>query len=86
VIGAELIYMDMSRMIRLDVDIWSYKDRLAFLKRKLAAAIMPDLPPVLTDPDQTWQCKYCPVATTCEGLTQIDEVFDEEKALEELGF
>ena len=85
-IGAELIYMDMSRMIRLDVDIWPYENRIAFLKRKLKAVITTDIPPILTDPSQTWQCGYCPVSATCEGLTQIDKVFDEDKALAALGF
>ncbi len=86
VIGAELVYMDMARMVRLEVDIWSYETRVAFLKERLAAAITLEMPPVLDNPDQTWQCNYCPVASTCAGLVKIDEPFNEEKVLVELGF
>ena len=85
VIGAELVYMDMAGMIRTEVEIWSCEDRLTFLKEKLAAAITPEMPPVLTDPTQTWQCNYCPVAATCEGYGQV-EACDEAQVLADLGY
>ena len=97
IVGAELVYMDMKGMVRAEVEIWPREDRIAFLKQKLAAAITPDMPPVLTDPGQTWQCRYCPVADYCETLAEAEAVvdsayaeetaeFDEERALKELGF
>ena len=85
VTGAELVYMDMAGMIRTEVEIWSYDDRLAFLKEKLAAAITPEMPLALTDSSQTWQCNYCPVATTCEGYGKI-EAFDEAQVIADLGY
>ena len=70
VTGTELVYMDMKTSVRTEVEIWSQPDRLAFLKLKLAAAIDPALPPVLTDPGETWQCRYCPVAALCADLNR----------------
>jgi len=41
---------------------------LALLKRRLAALLSPDLPPILYDKDEIWECGYCPVRDTCEQL------------------
>ena len=98
VIGAELVYMDMAQVVRAEVDIWPYADRINFLKQKLKAAAVSDLPPVLTDPSQTWQCRYCPVSGYCESLAEAEAVVEaayepaetpkekEARLLKELGF
>jgi hypothetical protein len=41
---------------------------LAFVKERLAALLQDDLPPVVTNPDELWQCDYCPVRSQCEAL------------------
>ena len=41
---------------------------LALLKRRLAALLSPDLPPILTDKESVWECGYCPLKDTCEQL------------------
>lgn len=73
VVGAELIYLDMKRVLRREVEIWPADDRLTFLKERLATATTPDLPPVLTDANDLWQCNYCPVASLCKELAEKAE-------------
>ncbi|MGB8213551.1 MAG: hypothetical protein WCE68_08335 [Anaerolineales bacterium] len=41
---------------------------LALLKRRLAALLSPDLPPILADKESVWECGYCPLKDTCEQL------------------
>jgi hypothetical protein len=41
---------------------------LAHLKRRLAALLSKNLPPILSDPVELWECGYCPVRDACEQL------------------
>ncbi len=91
VVEAELVYMDMAQTLRRPVEIWPRADRIAFLKEKLRSALAPGLPPVLSDPRQTWQCRYCPVADICERLADDDAPDEtpaqkEARIMTELGF
>jgi len=40
----------------------------AHLKRRLAALLSPETPPILSNPDELWECGYCPVREACEQL------------------
>ncbi len=40
----------------------------AHLKRRLAALLSNNQPPILSDPDELWECGYCPVRDACEQL------------------
>ncbi len=91
VAGAELVYMDMAQALRREVRVWPRTDRIAFLKAKLRDALVPVLPPVLSDPLQTWQCRYCPVADICKRLDEDDAPEEtptekEARIMSELGF
>jgi len=41
---------------------------MAFLKARLAALIVPELPPIINDSDDLWRCDYCPVRRQCEQI------------------
>jgi len=69
----EIVYLDMSRVARmsvplLDLDDWLHP-RLHALRDALDGG---PLPPVLTDEEETWQCRYCPVATLCQEVEMRD--------------
>jgi CRISPR/Cas system-associated exonuclease Cas4 (RecB family) len=68
VIAAELVYLDMSSQKRISVDLLPRPERLDLLKGRLALHIQDDLPAVLTNPSDLWQCDYCPVREICARL------------------
>jgi hypothetical protein len=47
----------------------SITDAERYLIERVTLAVQPDLPPILTQADQTWECDYCPVRSACEALT-----------------
>jgi len=61
---------------------------MTLLKKKLAALIDPDLPPVLEDVDELWRCDYCPLREVCEqhhgGPVGKDGLLAELEAEQEL--
>lgn len=64
--GAQIVYFPDDKPVRIQVGL----DRdaaMTLLKKKLAALIDPDLPPVLEDVDELWRCDYCPLRAVCEG-------------------
>jgi hypothetical protein len=62
----ELIYQDMDTQLRLPVDLLSLAETERYLRERVALALQADLPPVLTDEEELWQCGYCPVHDECE--------------------
>jgi len=68
VIGAELVYLDMSAQKRIQVSIWPKEERLELLKRRLSLHMQPELPAILTERDELWACDYCAVRTRCAQL------------------
>ncbi len=64
VCGGEVAYLGLLRCpVVPDVDA-----ALTLLKRRLAALLSPDLPPILSDKEAIWECGYCPVRDVCERL------------------
>ena len=68
VIAAELVYLDMSSQKRISVDLLPRSERMELLKERLALHIQDDLPAILTNPADLWQCDYCPVREICARL------------------
>jgi len=68
VIAAELVYLDMSGQKRIKVELLPRPERLELLKERLALHIQDDLPAVLTNPADLWQCAFCPVSEICARL------------------
>lgn len=61
-----VLYLDMDTQCRIPVDLLPIEDAERYLRERVALAGQPDLPPILTDPDEVWQCGYCPVRAACE--------------------
>ena len=64
----QIIYQDMAQQLPIEVELLPVDETLALLQERLALFTQPDLPPVITDPDESWQCDYCPVRGICESL------------------
>ena len=64
----EIIYLDMDTQRRVPVEMLSIADAERYLIERVTLAVQPDLPPILTQADQTWECDYCPVRSACEAL------------------
>ena len=62
---AELHYLDMSGGLRIPVDVWPLEQRMTLLKARLALHLLDDPEPI-RDPQEAWQCDYCPVRAACE--------------------
>jgi len=65
----EIIYLDMDTQRRVPVEMLSIAEAERYLIERVTLAVQPDLPPILTQADQTWECDYCPVRSACEALT-----------------
>lgn len=61
-----VLYLDMDTQCRIPVDLLPVEEAERYLRERVALAVQPDLPPILTDPDEVWQCGYCPVRAACE--------------------
>jgi len=99
VVSAELHYMDMRKVTRLSVELWPEEGRRNFIADRLKAMLRDDLPPIIDDPREVWQCNYCPLRAVCEeehgglvGKAALREQMKAEKAkgpedhLKELGY
>ena len=62
---AEIIYMDMDTQLRVPVDLLSLEEAEHYLRERVTLAVKSDLPPVLTAPDEVWECGYCAVQAAC---------------------
>ena len=65
---AQIIYQDMREQLPIEVELLPLDETLALLQERLALFTSPEFPPVITDPDEVWQCDYCPVRGVCERL------------------
>jgi RNase P subunit RPR2 len=65
---ATVVYQDMSQQLRLPVEMFSLEDTQVYLEERLQLFLQDELPAVLTDADQVWECDYCPVRQQCESL------------------
>ena len=66
VVSAELHYMDMQQPRRIPVKPWPYEERQEFIHDRLRAMLRDDLPPIIDDPREVWQCNYCALREACE--------------------
>lgn len=63
---AEIIYQDMRQQLRVPVELLSLSEARALLEARLTEHTQPNLPDVLHDLDDIWQCAFCPVRAACE--------------------
>ncbi len=62
----EVLYVDMDTQCRIPIGLLPLDEAERYLRERVTLAIQADLPPILTDPDEVWQCSFCPVRTVCE--------------------
>ena len=65
---ALIVYQDMREQLPIEVALLPLDETLALLQSRLEVFTAPDLPPVLSEPEEVWQCSYCPVRGACERL------------------
>ncbi len=65
---AEIVYQDMAGQLRIPVELLSAEQVWALLEQRVAVHTQAELPGILTDPDQGWECDFCPVRSVCESL------------------
>jgi hypothetical protein len=63
----EIVYLDMGGMIRAPVEIWPIGQTAELVEGAYNALLAETLPDRITDPDDLWECGYCPVRRICEG-------------------
>lgn len=61
-----LIYQDMDTQRRISVEMLSLEEVERYLIERVTLATQIDLPPILTDADEVWQCGFCAVRDECE--------------------
>lgn len=65
---AEIVYMDMREQLRIPVELLPLDEAWKLIEQRLALFTTGSLPDVLHDPDENWECDYCPVRGVCERL------------------
>ncbi|CAG0983290.1 hypothetical protein ARNL5_02651 [Anaerolineae bacterium] len=64
--SGEVIYQDMDTQRRIPVDLLPLDEAERYLRERVTLVVQSDLPPILTDPNEVWQCDWCPVRAACE--------------------
>ncbi len=67
--GAQVVYLPGKSPVRCEVQL-DLDAVLNFLKERLTALLAENLPEVLKDSSDLWQCDYCPMRSVCEELNQ----------------
>ncbi len=62
----EIIYLDMRRLMRLQVELLPLNEAQRLLEARVAQHTTPTLPPPLAAPEEIWQCDFCSVREACE--------------------
>ena len=58
----------MDTQCRVAVDLLSLADTESYLMERVRLAVQPDLPPILSDEAELWQCGFCPAHAECERI------------------
>ena len=65
---AEIVYQDMAGQLRIPVELLPAEQVWALVEQRVAVHTQAELPGILTDPDQNWECDFCPARSACESL------------------
>ena len=90
--SAEIVYQDMAGQLRIPVELLPAEQVWALVEQRVAAHTQAELPGVITDPDQSWECDYCPSRSACESLhggpvgKSLVAEQNEAQVLKELGY
>lgn len=66
--SAEIVYQDMSAQLRVPVDLMPRDEAIELLQNRLRLHLQPNIPEVLTNPTDLWECDFCPVRSPCEMM------------------
>jgi CRISPR/Cas system-associated exonuclease Cas4 (RecB family) len=67
--SAQIVYLDMSQVLRVDVDLWPLEETERLAVDRIRALQENWIPAgVYDDEDENWQCRYCPIVTVCEAM------------------
>ncbi len=64
--SAEIVYQDMAEQVRIPVELLPIQATWDLLQSCVAAHAQEGLPPIINDPQEAWECEWCPVRTKCE--------------------
>ncbi|MBN1887227.1 MAG: hypothetical protein JW850_04535, partial [Thermoflexales bacterium] len=64
----EIVYQDMSVQLRVPVALMPPGEAMDLMKDRLRLHLQPNIPDILTDPAELWECDYCPVRRACEMM------------------
>ncbi len=74
---AEIVYLDMSEVLRVPVELWDLETTQAYLEARMQEFEILDLAGlpegVQGNADEEWRCNYCPVFAACQRATQEAE-------------
>jgi CRISPR/Cas system-associated exonuclease Cas4 (RecB family) len=62
----EIVYLDMRRLMRIPVELLRLDEAQRLLETRVALHTQPELPPPLADPEEVWECEWCPLREACE--------------------
>lgn len=65
---AEIVYMDMREQLRIPVELLPLDEAWKLIEQRLALFTTNSLPDILHDPEEFWECDFCPVRGVCERL------------------
>lgn len=67
---AEILYQDMATQLRLPVDLTAWDPQRVYEMLCARAALFhtQDLPGILTNEEDQWECRYCPVSGICSAI------------------
>lgn len=65
--SGEIVYLDMGGMVRCTVVIWPLPQTVELVEQAYNILLADQLPDKITDPEELWQCDYCPVRRICEA-------------------
>jgi hypothetical protein len=66
--SAEIVYQDMAEQVRIPIGLMPISEARDLLESLVAVHIQEGLPGILNDPEEAWECEWCPVRTKCEEL------------------
>jgi hypothetical protein len=65
---AEIVYMDMREQLRIPVELLPLDEAWKLIEQRLALFTTGSIPDILHDPEEFWECDFCPVRGVCERL------------------
>ena len=74
--AAEVVYLDMEKILRVSIDLMSHVEVLDLIRDRLPGFVQHDLPEPLAPirGEQPWECRYCVVAEQCQAIADGKQV------------